>query len=176
MRTRRTKPPTPIVKGEVALIELTQGKHATVDVEDLPLVEDKVWCVQRKGSHYYAARAVRKEDGTKTLEFMHQHLTGNSGYDVDHIDGDGLNNTRANLRFADDSQNQANQRPRVGTSKYKGVCWDKKANRWRAKIVVNNVTMNLGMFRTELEAAEAYDRAATHAKGEFAWTNGLVVS
>ena len=97
------------------------------------------------------------------------------GLITDHINGDGLDNTRANLRLANKSQNQANQIKRPGKlSKYKGVTYDRSARtplKWQAKITKNYKTIHLGRFYTEEEAAIAYNDAATMLFGEFANIN-----
>lgn len=88
---------------------------------------------------------------------------------IDHIDGDKLNNRWANLRLATPSQNLANTgKPRHNTSGFKGVSWSKNKNKWRAYISIENKTKHLGYFE-ELESAHvAYDLAANAIHGEFA--------
>ena len=92
---------------------------------------------------------------------------------VDHINHNGLDNRRANLRIATASQNNANSRRGMnrGRSKYKGVWWDEKAGKWRAGIKCQGKCIHLGMFDDEIEAAKAYDRAAGLYHGEFAVLN-----
>lgn len=102
--------------------------------------------------------------------FMHTLLTG-SLY-VDHADLNGLNNRRSNLRPATISQNNANQRPRLGAaSRFKGVTLRRTDGYWQARIIVNGRRRSLGYFRDEEQAARAYDVAALEVHGEFAYLN-----
>ena len=91
---------------------------------------------------------------------------------VDHVNGNGLDNRRANLRFADQTFNQANaRRGRSSTSRYKGVTLVKKSGRWLAQTTRNGKTVFLGYHDTEEAAALAYDAYAREAFGEFACLN-----
>jgi hypothetical protein len=98
-------------------------------------------------------------------------LDAPSGFDVDHINKDKLDNRRFNLRLASRSQNCANSGPRAGTSLYKGVRWVKERSAWRASIGFNYHYRTLGDFGDEQSAALAYDRAAYATWGEFAYLN-----
>lgn len=94
------------------------------------------------------------------------------GMIVDHINSNGLDNRRCNLRLCTNRQNVQNQRIlREGSSKYKGVYWDKENSKWRASIVVNSKRLALGRFKNEIEAAIIYDEAAEKYFGEFAYIN-----
>lgn len=93
------------------------------------------------------------------------------GLEVDHIDGDGLNNQRENLRVADYQMNGMNRRKQLGSSKFKGVYWDKQSQKWRALIAINRKRIHLGYYDDELEAARAYDRKAIELFGPYAKLN-----
>lgn len=147
-------------------ILLTQGKRAIVDNEDFTRFGHLRWYAQRKASSrtFYASRAL-PGGGTTTL---HEEILGVSG--VDHRDGDGLNNRRANLRRASPLQNMWNRRKhKPGSSRFKGVIWEKGA--WRARITVKGRLRHLGRFVSETEAAFAYDSEAKKHFGEFARLN-----
>ena len=90
---------------------------------------------------------------------------------IDHINGNGLDNRRANLRLATVAQNAWNSKKRKSRSGYKGVCYDKAKRRWRAAIVHHGRRIHLGYFKEKLEAAKAYDTAAIKYFGQFAHTN-----
>lgn len=87
---------------------------------------------------------------------------------TDHWSGDGLDNRRDNLRPCTNQLNQANRRKQKGSSRFKGVCWVPRENRWVAQIQVNKKHHHLGYFTNEEEAAEAYRLAAMKHFGEFA--------
>jgi len=94
------------------------------------------------------------------------------GYVVDHINGDGLDNRRANLRLATHAQNGRNRRKiKKGISKYKGVSWEESTGKWRALIHVDRKKISLGCYKDEVTAAKVYDKAAKKYHGEFARLN-----
>ncbi len=94
--------------------------------------------------------------------------------DVDHINGNRLDNRKCNLRLATRSQNLQNSRKRTGcSSRFKGVNWLGQNKRWRARIKVFGKEIALGCFISELEAAEAYNKAAKEHFGDFAKLNEI---
>ncbi len=94
------------------------------------------------------------------------------GQQVDHRDGDGLNNQRANLRAATIFQNASNKRKLEGfTSRFKGVSWSKTNGRWKVQIQHNNKNHHVGYFDDPIQGALAYDAQALSRFGEFACTN-----
>jgi hypothetical protein len=95
--------------------------------------------------------------------------------EVDHINGDGLDNRKSNLRLATRAQNGCNLRPQQGkSSRFKGVAWH-VCGKWRAHISPNRTQIALGLFDDEIDAALAYDMAALAQFGEFARPNFLKV-
>jgi hypothetical protein len=90
---------------------------------------------------------------------------------VDHIDHNGLNNTRANLRLCSQAQNNCNKPSRYGASKFKGVCWNRARKKWVASIQHNGKRYDLGYFTDEIAAARAYDKKAAELHRQFACLN-----
>lgn len=150
-------------------IKLTYGKYAIVDAEDYERLSQYKWCAVEKGRTYYA-----KTLGLNgSIVSMHR-IVANApkGLIVDHINHNGLDNRRSNLRLCTTTQNQRNSRPRPGSSsKYKGVCWCKSSKKFRARIYINRKSVDIGYFTDEIAAAKAYDRKARELFGEFAYLN-----
>lgn len=156
-------------------VPLTRGLVAVVDDDDGTLVVPYRWHARRgKNGVWYAGTNVRKPGGGWRAVKMHRLiLDAPKGVLVDHRDGDGLNNRRANLRFATNAQNQQNGRKKGASSQFKGVtlCRWRRTRQWQAQIQVNGRKKNLGYFAEEEDAARAYDAAAREAFGEYARTN-----
>lgn len=155
-------------------ISLSQGYVALVSEEDYPELSRYKWQLfkaKRKvgGYRLYAARSGGGR-GEATVK-MHRQILGATGDQcVDHIDGDGLNNSRDNLRVCTNQENSRNARiSHNNTSGYKGVA--RFRNKWRAYLTVDAKQKHLGFFLDRLEAAHAYDRAARELFGNFARTN-----
>jgi len=158
------------------IIPLTQGKFAKVDDSDFDSLNQFKWCAHRKGRTFYAvrnARSSRKNPGSRgVLIMMHVEILGRKG--GDHRDGDGLNNCRDNLRAATAAQNSANRRKQlVASSRFKGVSWYARYEKWRARITFAGECLLLGYFPTEIEAALSYNWAAKSFFGEFSKLNDL---
>lgn len=151
----------------VVKLQLTKGQVAKVDKRDMQLIgELSPWFATWNGSRWYAG-ATRPQGGMVRL---HTFLTGWPL--VDHINGDGLDNTRANLRPATKAQNNANSVIHShNTSGYKGVSLHLATGLWRAYVGGSRDREWLGYFRSPEEAARAYDAAALARYGEFARPN-----
>lgn len=161
-------------------IELSkQGKYkgqfiALVDDCDSDLAELR-WSVKKDKRTSYAHRRA----GGIRHDWLHIVVAKRMfckesmvGLEVDHIDGNGLNNRRDNLRLTTHQQNTFNQRKPNGTiSQYKGVTFDKQAHKYVAQIVIGGKHIKLGRFKTETEAARRYDEAAKFYHGDYAQTN-----
>jgi hypothetical protein len=154
------------------LIPLTKGKFAKVSPRDYPVMMKYKWCARRTPQTFYAS-FYRNKNGRQKIVSMHNLImTPPAGFIVDHIDGDGLNNCRPNLRLATPAQNSRNTRAKVnGISKYKGVCPEKRRKCWRATLTVDGKQIHVGQFKSEIEAAKAYDVAAKKYHGKFARLN-----
>ena len=143
------------------------GLVALVDSQDADLVVAHTWRPQivRGGEITYARTTI--EESTLT---MHVLVMGKPW--VDHINHNGLDNRRVNLRPSSRSQNGANRR-KLGTfsSLYKGVTWNKMARKWKATVTRDKRQRHLGYFTDEIAAARAYDSAAVELFGEYAQLN-----
>jgi hypothetical protein len=150
-------------------IPLTRGLVAVLDSDDLALAISYTWCAVRGRNTYYAQTRL---SGGKTI-FMHRMLVDASKcQEVDHRDGDGLNNRRTNLRVCTPAQNRHNTQGREDSSScYKGVSWNKNARRWHAQIKHGSSRLHLGYYVDEWAAALAYNTAALRFFGEYAWLN-----
>ena len=160
--------PTPDFRRNIRHIPLTQNKFATVDTADYPDLNKHKWTAARSPNTFYAVRS----QGGKQIR-MHRQITNAPNHlVVDHIDHNGLNNTRENLRLCTKAQNAKNQRKQKGTSSiYKGVCYNKKEKKWRARVHKNGKTYNLGDYKNEIKAAKAYDQKASALFGQYAHLN-----
>jgi hypothetical protein len=148
-------------------IPLTQGRVALVDAADYPALAAHKWRALRNASTWYAVRRAGEN-----LLYMHRViLQAPPHLDVDHTNGDGLDNRRSNIRLATEAQNMTRSKSRAHSSIYKGVSWDARNNKWRVDICIDKKSKNLGRYVSEVEAARAYDRAASRAFGPFARLN-----
>ena len=157
----------------LSIIDLSgkRGKGLSVIVDD----EDFAWLSQYKW-HYdrgYAAMTLRKQGRAQGILYMHRMVNKTpKNMSTDHVNGDKLDNRRANLRTCNQTQNNANSKLRAAnTSGHKGVTWHKKAQKWQAQIGVKGKCVYLGQFTEKQRAIEAYIRAATEHFGEFANVN-----
>lgn len=149
-------------------VPVSRGKDvALVSRDDHEEICKHKWHIQKGGAVCYAARL----DENRKRIFMHAQIIGKQpvGLVIDHANGNGLDNRRENLRAATKSQNAANSKKRSLLSKYKGVC--KNGPGWQATICHKGKNIYLGTYKTQEQAAIAYDLFAYMAHGEFAVLN-----
>ena len=172
MKNIGRRKPSLLKDESVKLIPLTQGKFAIVDAKDYEWLSQYKWYANQDGNNFYAYTFLTKGNKKKRV-FMHRLImNAPKGLCIDHIDINGLNNRRSNLRPCTPAQNVQNSRPRSNaSSKYKGVFWNKKNKKWIATIHKGENRTYLGGFDDEIEAALAYDRKAEELFGEFAYLN-----
>lgn len=169
------------IVGQTAYVDISSKRYPSttviVDVADLALVLDGSgrWCPLKGKCTLYSIRG-RGPRKARKYDLLHRHLLGVTApyIEIDHRDGDGLNNRRQNLRIASDKQNAQNsRRRRNGTSQFRGVSLDRARGMWTASIRRSDGKgrESLGRFVSEVAAAIAYDAAASERYGEFARLN-----
>lgn len=158
-----------------------RGKYATGE-RTHTMVDDDVFeaCGKLK---WYLSRTDNKKPGCRAQYYVCTDLGPYRLYlrrvimalpnsDIDHIDGNSLNNQRSNLRLATKAENARNRKPNCkSSSKYRGVSWDKDSGKWRVRIRIDGKLLHLGFFICEICAARAYDSHAKHYYGDFARPN-----
>lgn len=154
-------------------IPLTQGEHAIVDPDDYERLSKYNWHVNKTGQTFYAKRSARAR---KTIAAIYMHrciIKVPAGMVADHINHNGLDNRKANLRLATLAQNNRHRKKFNTKSrlKYKGTYYNRRRREWYARIICDGEPIHLGTFKDEIEAAKAYDQAAKKYHGEFAGLN-----
>lgn len=153
-------------------IPLTRGMVALVDKEDYEKLSKHKWqAVKSTGGRdrFYVTRSITINGKRQAVRMHRSIMNAPQGMDVDHIDGNVLNNTRKNLRICTHSQNLMNRGvDGNNTSGFKGVSFNKQTNRWRARIKINGSTKHLGYFSTAIEAYKAYCDACVNHHAEYA--------
>lgn len=144
---------------------------ALVDEDDYGLVSGYRWQLVEHGVHQITLYAGGSRNGV-WIQMHRLIMSPPRDMAVDHIDHNGLNNCRSNLRIATQAENARWRRAdQDALSKYKGVYATSRGGRWVASIRCNGIRENLGSYATEEEAARVYDHRARQLFGEFAWLN-----
>lgn len=148
------------------------GRVALLDPADHDRLGAFRWQICRQGAIAYARRRVALPTGVRKTVYLHREvLRAPAGLVVDHVNGDGLDCRRANLRLVTQAANVWNRGPRHGTSNYVGVSWHVRDQAWVAHLQVDGERRHLGYFDDEEEAARARDLAAIAHFGEMARLN-----
>ena len=161
-------------KGQGVKINLSQGKIAFIDEEDWKRTNQHKWCAQKSYNTFYAISNLYENDESgERIKILKMHrfiLNAKPGQIIDHINRNGLDNRKSNLRLATNSQNQMNKELFKRTkSGYRGVF--PQNGKWRVFISINRKRHNLGYFSTKEEAAQVYNQVAKKHHGEFAIFN-----
>jgi hypothetical protein len=152
-------------------IPLTKGQIAIIDDEDYERISAFKWCCAYGRETFYGKRAYGFQSEHITVLLHRFILNAPKDMQVDHINGDGLDNRRANLRICTHADNQHNRKKqKTNTSGYKGVFWNKQYKKWEVQIRAEK-KIRVGMFSDKEEAARAYDAKAKELHGEFARLN-----
>ncbi len=153
------------IEGDVAYVPLTRGYEAVIDAGDVALVDGMHWQAKpgRRDTHtVYAASGIASNKMHRIV------MSAPDGMEVDHIDGNGLNNRKSNLRLSTREQNRWNVSKRPdNTSGHKGVTFEKETGKWLACIRAFGVQKKLGRFKCPTSAAIAYAKASREMHGEF---------
>ena len=152
-------------------IQLTQNKFTIVDDEDYEHLNQFNWHIKKGRNTYYAVRTNFKLN--KKIPMHRIIMNPSDNMQIDHINGNGLDNRKENLRVCNRYQNGGNSRlSKSNISGIKGVSWNKKNKKWVAQICINSKQGNLGSFINKFEAKEAYEKAAKEYHKEF-YSDGI---
>ena len=157
------------VMGDVARVPLTRGHVAIIDAMDVPLVEGRDWSARETPRAVYAVGHEKVGDRFVLVQMHRVIMAAPSSRMVDHINGDGLDNRRANLRLATNSQNQHHRvSPSRATSGLIGATFHPHSGKWQARLRHEGGRILVGYFETAEEAHIAYLAKAAELRGEFA--------
>jgi hypothetical protein len=156
-------------EARVSEVRLYCGAVALVDDADLSLVAGYRWHIQQTSpDHRYAKTSLSER---RTVLMHRLILSAPRGKCVDHIDGNGLNNQRTNLRLCTTAENLRNRVRTRSLSGYRGVAWDHIHEKWQAHFTLNRKAVTLGNFKDPADAARCWDEAARKHYGAFGTFN-----
>lgn len=156
-------------------IKLTQNQYALVDEEDFDFINQFRWqAIYKPNSNYFiATKADKRINGKQRHTYMHRLImNAPTGLDIDHINHDGLDNRKCNLRLCTKKENRMNIKKKESRWGYKGIDFrDSNKNKWIAQIKFNKKSIYIGCYPDKISAAKAYDEKAKELFGEFAHLN-----
>lgn len=142
------------------------------------MVDDEWYEILHQWTWYFTGAYAARDIGgrnNKEIVYMHRYICmAPEGYEVDHINGNKLDNRIKNLRIVKPAQNHFNRAKQSNNKTgFKGVCWDKSRSKYIASIQANGKQKNLGRFDSPIDAAKAYNKAAVELHGEYVRLNDL---
>jgi len=141
-------------------IPLTQSKRALVDKEDFEKLNKHKWYAMFDRFNWYAVRCeIKINDKRKQIRMHREIMKPDKNMEIDHIDRDGLNNQKKNLRICNHRQNSLNRKIRKdNTSGLRNINWNKRQRKWVVRIIKNGKRINVGVFNSKEKAYEVYKK------------------
>lgn len=160
------------INAEVFKVKLPNGYATLIDWDDRELMDWFTWWGAKDKHVTYVRAQICRKGVMHNLSLHRLIMSAGNGMVVDHINRNGLDNRRINLRVCSATENKRNAKASNGcVSGFKGVCWNKDNQKWQACISLDGKKIWLGYHATEIGAAIAYDKAALKYHSKFAWTN-----
>lgn len=156
-------------------IPLTKNEFSLVDDEDFEYLSKFKWHARKskRDSTWYAGRGSGPKKKMITILMHREIMKADNLKQVDHINRNGLDNRKCNLRLCTASQNAAHRKSKLGISKLRGVVWNINSKKWISSIKINGKRIHLGCFQSKINAARAYDNAAKNLFKEFSFLNDV---
>ena len=154
-------------------IDLGNNQFALVDYEDYEYLNELKWHLHKNGNQLYAQTTFYENKKRKQI-YMHRLILEPKEKCIDHVNGNGLDNRKCNLRMCERHENALNRKKNINNlSGFKGVSWFKPSQKWRAQIQYKKIVYHLGSYEKRIDAARAYNEAAIKYHGEFANLNKI---